>query len=99
MRTGSLKGGRLRRAGRPSGLEAAAAEPRTSNMYRGHPGSSGLWRRDRACLRGRGVDARGCGRIARLEGVGAAELDISASCIAEGVFTLCLFPIAVAVIP
>ena len=27
-----------------------------------------------------------------------AELDISAGCVAEGVFTLCLFPVAVAVV-
>ena len=31
-------------------------------------------------------------------GLGADELDISASCIAEGVFTLCLLPVAVAVV-
>ena len=30
--------------------------------------------------------------------MGAAKLDISASCIAEGVFTLCLFPVTVAVV-
>ena len=38
-------------------------------QYRGHPGSSGLWRRDQVCQRGRDVDARECGRIARSEGV------------------------------
>ena len=27
-----------------------------------------------------------------------AELDISAGCVAKGVFTLCLFPVAVAVV-
>ena len=33
--------------------------------YRSHPGSSGLWRRDRVCQGSQGADARGCVRIVR----------------------------------
>ena len=45
-----------------------------------------------ALIRGNVVAQRG------RKGLRAAELDISVSCIAEGVFTLCLFPVTVAVV-
>ena len=38
--------------------------------YRSHPGSSGLWRRDRVCQGSQGADARGCVRIVRAGDVG-----------------------------
>ena len=67
-------------------------------QYRSRPGSSGLWRRDQVCQWRRDVDARGCGRIVRSGNVGASELNVSASGVAEGVVTLCLFPVTVAVV-
>ena len=66
MRTGSLKGSRLKRAGGPFGLEATVTGLGQAIECRGRPGSSGLWRRDQVCLRDRDVDGRECGRIARL---------------------------------
>ena len=61
---------------------------------------------DQAAFGGEIEDVCGVGALVRgdvvaqrgRKGLRTAELDISASCVTEGVFTLCFFPIAVAVV-
>ena len=60
-------------------IEGKPAEAGRGVNWAGHPGSSGLWRRDQVCQWRRDVDARGCGRIMRSGDVGG----IRAECIGE----------------